>query len=498
MAARAASRKRPSAPVESPGDPPAAQRRRKGPAGGTEAPATLVDVAPADGSAWLLALQRPREEGKCLDITLVARGRAIPAHKVAILAHSPYVDGLLTSGLAESVAGSDEVSIDADGAAVESVVDCIYSGKLSLSAATVSSVIRTANLLQVSAVEQAACEFFVQALEPATALDALGFAAQRRECGEHARRLHEQCLAYVVVHFEECARCPTFAELPSETVCTLLSSDDLPVGEPVVLSALRVWVAHDVERRKSALKDLVPLVRWPLLPEEAQLGLASEPLLLQMMEQGREALALGVQLLIECRSKFSRSAAAAACLRLKWRKGTAPSLRSLAFTEVSAHYQVSEEGARVTANTEPLYSVARCGDVVMSSGKSCAEFTIHVADVQLIGLARPTLNVNHPRAWWSTAFWGMGSAQGSGCLFHHHKARPWQGQQGFAAGDVVRMLLDLDAGTLTVKKNGQLLGVMVTGDQPRVGSLTGEVCWAMTSGSVGDSVSIAAVNPNDF
>ena len=35
----------------------------------------------------------------------------------------------------------------------------------------------------------------------------------------------------------------------------------------------------------------------------------------------------------------------------------------------------------------------------------------------------------------------------------------WEGQQGYGAGDVLRLLLDSDAGTLAVKKNGTLLGV---------------------------------------
>jgi hypothetical protein len=43
--------------------------------------------------------------------------------------------------------------------------------------------------------------------------------------------------------------------------------------------------------------------------------------------------------------------------------------------------------------------------------------------------------------------------------------------EGFRQGDVVGLLLDCDAGTLTVKKNGRRLGVAATG-------LTGEFCWA--------------------
>jgi hypothetical protein len=47
---------------------------------------------------------------------------------------------------------------------------------------------------------------------------------------------------------------------------------------------------------------------------------------------------------------------------------------------------------------------------------------------------------------------------------------------------VLRLLLDSDAGTLTVKKNGNLLGVMVTA------GLTGDICWAVACKGWGASV----------
>ena len=56
----------------------------------------------------------------------------------------------------------------------------------------------------------------------------------------------------------------------------------------------------------------------------------------------------------------------------------------------------------------------------------------------------------------------------------------------------MRLLLDSDAGTLTVKKNGALLGVAVTS------GLTGDLCWAVGSLGAGDQVRIQAVDPEDF
>ena len=238
---------------------------------------------------------------------------------------SPYLHGLLTSGLAESAAQSQELTLeDMDGRAVEAVVDCMYSGKLSLSPRSVTAVIHAANLLQVGAVEKAAGEFFVSKLEPSTAADALGFAAERVECGEHAAALHEQCVEYAVEHFAAVSREASFLSLPCETVASFIASDELPVEEADVVSAVRSWFEHDAEGRKASLKTLMPLVRWPLLPAKTRLGLFGEPLFEQLQQFDSESRALSLKMMLECGAALHSNAAALEafpdCPRLKRRK----------------------------------------------------------------------------------------------------------------------------------------------------------------------------------
>ena len=84
-------------------------------------------------------------------------------------------------------------------------------------------------------------------------------------------------------------------------------------------------------------------------------------------------------------------------------------------------------------------------------------------------------------------FWGLSE---DGRLVHKDVLRYWEGQQPFEEGDVMGLLLDCDAGTLTVKKNGVRLGVAFTG-------LTGELCWAVLMVHAG-KVRIAASDPETF
>ena len=133
----------------------------------------------------------------------------------------------------------------------------------------------------------------------------------------------------------------------------------------------------------------------------------------------------------------------------------------------------------------------------MNSGKSCAEVTVVQGDActctstsSYIGVARPMLDVNAVSVLRSADFWGLGS--GSGKLWHNGSGRAWQVIEPYSTGDVLRLLLDSAAGTLAVKKNSTLLGVAVTE------GLTCDLCWAMCSFHMGDSVRIKAVDPAEF
>jgi hypothetical protein len=497
-ASSSSKRKRRSAsttPAESP-----AKRRTTRAAGGASAapvadPPTLVPAAPPATCDWSTAMRPAREAGEFIDITLLAGERKIPTHKLVIVSHSPYLHGLLTSGLAESKQGGDTLKIGdehTDGRAVEAIVDCFYSGQLSLSHSTVSSVIRTANLLGVGAVEKAACDFFVESIEPSTACEALAFAAAHSECGEHARGLHQQCVGYVVDNFADCSVEASFLELSSEAVAEVIGSDDLAVEEAAVVAAVRAWFDHDAAGRAGSLKVLLPRVRWPLLPVDVQLKLWDEQMLVRAQQLDDEARTLCLRMMLECNPHFADSDEGAACPRLKRRKGTHAPVLPLAFTAIDqGHYTTSEDGALLTSTAYPADRPALCRERVMNSGQSCAEVTVVRKDgCMLIGVGRPTLDTDAMYACHTSDFWGISGTTGKLC--HNDNYQNWQGRQGYRTGDVLRLLLDSDAGTLTIKKNGTLLGVAATS------GLTGDMCWAVCCLQAGSSVRIKALDPVEF
>ena len=183
---------------------------------------------------WAEGLKEARDEGTLLDTKIRVGPRTIEAHKLVLVAHSAFLKGLLTGGLAESAAAADglvrvkqelggsggEVVLgdDLDGDVVAAIVDCFYSGQIAMSTANVCAFIVHANRLQVGEIEKAACKFFVENLEPETVVDALGFAAGLSESGVHGRELHTSCLNYALKNLVACAKVEEFRQLPYDII----------------------------------------------------------------------------------------------------------------------------------------------------------------------------------------------------------------------------------------------------------------------------------------
>ena len=96
---------------------------------------------------------------------------------------------------------------------------------------------------------------------------------------------------------------------------------------------------------------------------------------------------------------------------------------------------------------------------------------------------------------------------GSQELVHGGGYADWAGRQAFGAGDTTGLLLDCDAGTLAVYKNGARLGQAVAPGmrttytpgmkneyaECEVAGLKGqELCWAVSLGGKGSAVRVAS------
>ena len=155
-------------------------------------------------------------------------------------------------------------------------------------------------------------------------------------------------------------------------------------------------------------------------------------------------------------------------------------------------------GGRLAVAAEDCeWRAAIAGSHPMRGGRHFAECEVVEAggDGVILGLAARGLDLE-ATSWAQAAFWGVGST--SGRLWHGGGGAEGAGRQGFGAGDTIGLLLDCDAGTLAVYKNGARLGQAVAPgmkdmDGDAVAGLKGqELCWAVSLWNKGAAVRVAS------
>lgn len=172
----------------------------------------------------------------------------------------------------------------------------------------------------------------------------------------------------------------------------------------------------------------------------------------------------------------------------------------LRFTAAGRGIDIAREGGRLAVAAEACgHRTAIAGSPPMRGGRHFAECEVVGAGGYsvFLGLAARGLDLEAESSE-QAAFWGVRSYDG---LFRHGGGfADWAGQQSFGAGDTIGLLLDCDAGTLAVYKNGARLGQAVAPGMRttrvninEVAGLKGqELCWAVSLYGKGAAVRVAS------
>lgn len=215
-----------------------------------------------------------RKQNLLCDVTLVADGVEIAAHKMVLASCSPYFYAMFTS-FTESKA--EKITIQGvDGQALQLLVDYVYSSEIQVTEDNVQVLLPAAHLLQLTDVRDACCEFLQGQLHPSNCLGIRAF-ADLHGCLE----LLSYADSYTEQHFVEVVESEEFLALSPSQVCKLIASDKLAVSsEEKVFEAVMAWVNNDLANRQDFLPELMEQVRLPLLSQEyLVLRVEEEPLL---------------------------------------------------------------------------------------------------------------------------------------------------------------------------------------------------------------------------
>ncbi|CEO99082.1 unnamed protein product (mitochondrion) [Plasmodiophora brassicae] len=218
-------------------------------------------VVDADSSSSLSRVLQPLVNNALLsDVTFMADGQVVHAHRLVLAAWSAPFRVMFTNGWAESRMAQIEVEA-ADVDALKLMLEFMYTGSIHLEPHMALPVLALANRYAVVPLQRIAEQFIEQQLDVGNCCLFLS-AADRFNCD----RLRQICFEFTVEQFEAASSTRGFLLLSTDCMRQLLHSNDLVVcSEEVVFRALSTWLAADLASRGKQAADLLQLVRFPMM-----------------------------------------------------------------------------------------------------------------------------------------------------------------------------------------------------------------------------------------
>lgn len=208
------------------------------------------------------------------DVVLIADGFEIPAHKMVLASCSPYFYAMFT-GFEES--RQDRIVIQGvDYHALELLVEYVYSSVIVVTEENVQVLLAAANLLQLTDVRDACCDYLQSQLDPSNCLGIREF-ADIHGCVD----LFNYTDSYIQQHFSEVIQFEEFLNLSADQVEAFVKSDSLSIpSEEKIFECVVTWIQSDPESRQVFLGRLMQHVRLPLCSQDYILQrVEKEPLL---------------------------------------------------------------------------------------------------------------------------------------------------------------------------------------------------------------------------
>lgn len=216
-----------------------------------------------------------RDSTSLCDVTLCVADEEFKVHRLVLAASSPYFNAMFTNSHLESSLSRVELN-GVEPGAVKSLIDFAYSSSLTLSEENVQGIMSAANLLQITSVVDACCEFLVAQIDVENCLGIAAF-AELLSCSQ----LYEVSWRFAQDNFQEVWETEEFLATPTSLLQELFQSENLHVqSEDEVLACAMRWYRHEELTRLDGIKKLLyhiklPLIPWPAISD----ALLSDPTL---------------------------------------------------------------------------------------------------------------------------------------------------------------------------------------------------------------------------
>ncbi|XP_035672522.1 kelch-like protein 24 [Branchiostoma floridae] len=209
-------------------------------------------------TALLQGLQELRSDNLLVDVILCVSGKEIPCHRNVLAACSGYFRAMFCNGHRESK--EHKVTIhEASPSALQLLVDYAYTSKVTITEDNAAELMEAASFFQVPPVSHACTKFLSDNLSVTNCMKIVTLGGMLNP------NLETEALLYAMKEFAAASQTPEFRNLTKGQFIKLISSDDLNAPEEIVYIAVMKWINHDTRKRKKEMRELMELVRFPLM-----------------------------------------------------------------------------------------------------------------------------------------------------------------------------------------------------------------------------------------
>lgn len=187
----------------------------------------------------------------------------IPAHRLILSSATEFFYTMFTTPLEDQ--SKEEIAIaDIDGATLDAVVKCFYTGDIEISEQNIEALLAAASFLLFPYLEEKCTDFLAQ---PGLVNKSNCFGIWALAKSYAFDDLKEIALPYVLDNFAEVVKSDGFRQLNKSDLMELVENDEIAVdSEKVVFNAIVDWIQFDLNKRKIEFPDIIRGVRLHLLP----------------------------------------------------------------------------------------------------------------------------------------------------------------------------------------------------------------------------------------
>ncbi len=185
--------------------------------------ADFVFTACSHASDVLSCMKTLRCSDNLCDVTLCAAEEEFKVHRLVLAASSPYFNAMFTNMHLESSLSRVELN-GVEPGALKSLIDFAYSSCLTISEENVQGLLGAANLLQITSVVEACCDFLVAQIAVENCLGIAAF-AEMLSCTQ----LYQRSWRFALENFDEVWRTEEFLSTPTSLLQELFRSEHLHV-----------------------------------------------------------------------------------------------------------------------------------------------------------------------------------------------------------------------------------------------------------------------------